>query len=66
MIATFGVILFLNQGVKFLWGAAPLSLPIPDVLSGSVVLMPGLLYPVWRLVVIALRPGGRGIALSCW
>ena len=53
VIATFGIILFLNQGVKLLWGAAPLILPIPDVLSGSVVLMPGLLYPVWRLVIIA-------------
>src|SRR6267378_4342932 len=53
VIATFGIILFLNQGVKILWGAAPLSLPIPDMLSGSVVLMPGLLYPVWRLVIIA-------------
>src|SRR6476660_5387712 len=53
VIATLGVILFVNQGVKFLWGAAPLSLPIPEVLSGSVVLMPGLLYPVWRLAIIA-------------
>jgi branched-chain amino acid transport system permease protein len=53
VIATFGIILFLNQGVKLVWGAAPLSLPIPDAFSGSVVLMPGLLYPVWRLVVIA-------------
>jgi branched-chain amino acid transport system permease protein len=53
VIATFGVILFLNQGVKLVWGAAPLSLPIPDAFSGSVVLMPGLLYPVWRLVIIA-------------
>jgi branched-chain amino acid transport system permease protein len=53
VIATFGIILFLNQGVKFVWGAAPLSLPIPEALSGSVMLMPGLLYPVWRLVIIA-------------
>ncbi|HSV24998.1 MAG TPA: branched-chain amino acid ABC transporter permease [Xanthobacteraceae bacterium] len=53
VIATFGIILFLNQGVKLVWGAAPLSLPIPDAFSGSVVLMPGLLYPAWRLVVIA-------------
>jgi branched-chain amino acid transport system permease protein len=53
VIATFGIILFLNQGVKFAWGAAPLSLPIPEIFSGSVVLMPGLLYPVWRLVIIA-------------
>src|SRR5215207_3675121 len=30
VIATFGIILFLNQGVKFIWGAAPLSLPIPE------------------------------------
>ena len=53
VIATFGIILFLNQGVKLVWGAAPLTLPIPDAFSGAVVLMPGLLYPVWRLVIIA-------------
>jgi branched-chain amino acid transport system permease protein len=53
VIATFGIILFLNQGVKFVWGAAPLSLPIPEIFSGSLALMPGLLYPVWRLVIIA-------------
>ena len=53
VIATFGIILFLNQGVKFIWGAAPLSLPIPEMFSGSLTLMPGLLYPVWRLVIIA-------------
>ncbi len=52
VIATFGIILFLNSGVKIVWGAAPLSLPIPDVFSGSIVLMPGLLYPVWRIVII--------------
>lgn len=60
VIATFGIILFLNQGVKVLWGAAPLSLPIPEFLSGSIVLMPGLLYPVWRLVIIA---SGLGVAV---
>src|SRR6266568_6404097 len=52
VIATFGIILFLNQGVKVVWGAAPLSLPMPEALSGSVRLMDGLLYPVWRIVVI--------------
>jgi branched-chain amino acid transport system permease protein len=52
VIATFGIILFLNQAVKYVWGAAPLSLPVPELFSGSVVLMPGLIYPVWRLVVI--------------
>ena len=53
VIATFGIILFLNEAVKFLWGPAPLNLPVPELLSGSIVLMPGLLYPVWRIVVIA-------------
>jgi branched-chain amino acid transport system permease protein len=59
VIATFGVILFLNSGVKLVWGAAPLNLPIPEAFSGSVQLMDGLLYPVWRLVII-----GSGLAIG--
>src|SRR5215475_5535342 len=35
VMATFGIILLLNHGVKLIWGAAPLSLPMPDLLSGS-------------------------------
>jgi branched-chain amino acid transport system permease protein len=53
VIATFGIIIFLNHGVKLVWGAAPLSLPIPEVFAGSVRLADGLLYPAWRLVIIA-------------
>jgi len=52
VIATFGIIIFLNQGVKTVWGAAPLNLPIPDAFAGVVQIMPGLTYPVWRLVII--------------
>src|SRR6516164_6048912 len=63
VIATFGIIIFLNQAVKLLWGASPLSLPVPEIFSGSVVLMPGLLYPVWRLVIIA---SGLGAALMLY
>ncbi|HEU0159756.1 MAG TPA: branched-chain amino acid ABC transporter permease, partial [Hyphomicrobiaceae bacterium] len=44
VLATFGIIMLLNQGVKLLWGAAPLNMPIPDLLSGSVPLMDGLRY----------------------
>src|ERR1051325_2815810 len=57
VIATFGIILFLNDGVKWVWGPAPLSLPVPELFSGNVVLMPGLLYPVWRIVIIAAGLG---------
>jgi len=60
VIATFGIILFLNQAVKYVWGAAPLSLPIPELFSGSIVLLPGLTYPIWRLVIIA---SGLAVAL---
>jgi branched-chain amino acid transport system permease protein len=59
VLATFGIILFVNEGVKIVWGAAPLNIPIPEMLSGSVRLMDGLLYPVWRLVVI-----GSGLAVA--
>src|SRR5688572_22048667 len=59
VLATFGVILFLNQGVKFLWGAAPLNVPVPELLSGSMELMDGLLYPVYRLAIIV---AGLGVA----
>src|SRR5581483_5801486 len=53
VIATFGVILFLNSAVKLVWGAAPLSLPMPDLFSGSISLM-GLPYPIWRIVIISV------------
>jgi branched-chain amino acid transport system permease protein len=59
VLATFGVILFLNQGVKLLWGAAPLGVPVPDLLSGSVEMPGGLPYPNYRLAIIA-----AGIAVA--
>jgi branched-chain amino acid transport system permease protein len=52
VIATFGVILFLNHGVKLVWGAAPLSLPMPQLFAGSLRLADGMIYPAWRLVII--------------
>ena len=53
VLATFGVILFLNEAVRIAWGSAPLSVPVPEFLSGSIVVMQGLLYPVYRLAIIA-------------
>jgi branched-chain amino acid transport system permease protein len=53
VLATFGVILFLNQGVKMVWGAAPFNMPMPDILSGSIPLMEGLRYPVYRFAIMA-------------
>jgi branched-chain amino acid transport system permease protein len=53
VLATFGVILFVNESVRMIWGSSPIHMPAPEILSGSIVLMPGLLYPVYRLAVIA-------------
>jgi len=59
VLATFGVILFLNQAVRILWGAAPLNMGPPELLSGSVPLMEGLRYPVYRFAII-----GVGLAVA--
>jgi branched-chain amino acid transport system permease protein len=59
ILATFGLILFLEQGVKTIWGAEPLSVPTPDLLSGGIPLMEGLRYPVYRLALI-----GAGLATA--
>jgi branched-chain amino acid transport system permease protein len=61
VIATFGIILFLNHAVRLVWGPAPLTLPIPELFTGSIRLMDGLLYPVWRLVIIAAGLGVAGL-----
>jgi branched-chain amino acid transport system permease protein len=53
VLVTFALIVFLNQAVKAVWGAAPLGVPMPEALSGSVQLMEGVLYPVYRLALIA-------------
>ncbi|MBL8575522.1 MAG: branched-chain amino acid ABC transporter permease [Hyphomicrobiaceae bacterium] len=63
VLATFGVILALTEAIKWAFGAAPIAMPIPETFSGSVAIMPGLLYPVWRLVIIA---SGIGVALLLW
>ncbi len=60
VLATFGIILFLNEAVKVVWGPVPLSVPTPEALSGSFLLVPGLLYPSYRLAVIA---SGLAVAL---
>jgi branched-chain amino acid transport system permease protein len=63
VVATFGIILLLNHGVRLLWGAAPLTLPVPEALTGTVVLMNGLLYPVWRIVIIST---GLAVAIGLY
>jgi branched-chain amino acid transport system permease protein len=53
VLATFGLILILNETAKIIWGAAPISVPIPEALSGSMPLIGNLRYPIFRLAIIA-------------
>jgi branched-chain amino acid transport system permease protein len=61
VLATFGVILVLNQGVKAVFGAAPMQMPLPEALSGGVRIMEGLLYPTYRLAILAAGLATAGL-----
>ena len=54
VLATFALILIINQSASMLFGRQPLFVSMPAMLSGSVTLLPGLTYPVYRLIVIGL------------
>ena len=53
VLATFGLVMIVNETVKIVWGVSPLSVPMPAILSGSVPLMGPLQYPVYRIAIIA-------------
>jgi branched-chain amino acid transport system permease protein len=63
VLATFGVILTVQEAVRALWGSAPLNVPQPEGLGGGIQIMPNLTYPAYRLVIIA---AGLGTALLLW
>ncbi|MDM4764631.1 branched-chain amino acid ABC transporter permease [Pelomonas sp. SE-A7] len=63
VLATFALILILNEGVRMVWGEQPLMLNTPAALSGPVELLPGLLYPSYRLLIIGV---GLAVALGLW
>ena len=54
VLATFGLILFFNEAMAMLFGRQPLMAAIPPALAGAVEIVPGVPYPVYRLVLIAV------------
>jgi branched-chain amino acid transport system permease protein len=58
VLATFALILILNESVRMIWGS-DLPLSPPAALAGPVELIPGLYYPSYRLLII-----GVGLALA--
>jgi branched-chain amino acid transport system permease protein len=63
VLATFGLILFFNEAVAVVWGRASLYTSLPSWLQGHVELLPGSIYPLYRLAVIAV---GLAIAVLLW
>jgi len=63
VLATFGLIFFFNELTRMIWGKQPLFMDVPVWLSGNIELLPGLIYPVYRLAVIMV---GLLVALLLW
>ncbi len=53
VLATFGLILVFNSGIHLIWGANGIAVPLPEALSGRVELLPEVVIPVYRLLIIA-------------
>lgn len=62
VLATFGLILLLNEIVRIVWGQSPLYMGLPPALSGTVDLF-GIPYPAYRFLIIAI---GLLVALALY
>ena len=54
VLGTFAIILIANDLVRMIWGPAPMMMSMPTALAGPVRLTPDLLYPAYRLLIIAV------------
>ena len=52
VLGTFGLLLFFNELVRLVWGPAGMTLSLPSQMLRAVQLLPGLYYPLYRLVII--------------
>ncbi len=59
VLATFALILFFNELVRLLWGPQALFMALPEVLNSTVTILPGVLYPAYRLAIV-----GAGLAVA--
>ena len=54
VLGTFGLLLFFNELVRLVWGPAGMTLSLPSEMLTAVQILPGLYYPAYRLVIIAV------------
>ena len=54
VLGTFGLLLFFNELVRLVWGPAGMTLPLPSQMLTAVQVLPGIYYPAYRIVIIAM------------
>jgi branched-chain amino acid transport system permease protein len=54
VLGTFGLLLFFNELVRLVWGPEGLTLSLPYEMLRAVQVLPGVYYPIYRLVIIAI------------
>jgi branched-chain amino acid transport system permease protein len=54
LLGTFGLLLFFNELVRLIWGPAGMTLSLPSEMLNAVEVLPGLFYPLYRLVIIGV------------
>ena len=54
VLVTFALILFFSESTRWIFGAFPLYLDVPPILSGTVDLPLGIIYSKYRLAIIAV------------
>ena len=54
VLGTFGLLLFFNELVRLIWGPAGMTLSLPSEMLNAVEVVPGLFYPLYRLVIIGV------------
>jgi branched-chain amino acid transport system permease protein len=59
VLATFGIILILDELVHIIWGPEGYPIALPDGLTGLVTLIPGIEIPMFRIFII-----GAGLAVA--
>jgi branched-chain amino acid transport system permease protein len=59
VLATFGLILIFDEAVHLIWGPNGIAVPMPYLLSGRIAVLPGIMFPSYRLVII-----GSGLLIA--
>jgi branched-chain amino acid transport system permease protein len=54
VLGTFGLLLFFDELVRLIWGPAGMTLSLPSAMLAAVQIIPGIYYPLYRLVIIVV------------